>query len=109
MLQMRTICFVLAASCLVFQSAHANSAYPLAYQKSQAESRYLSAFWHAAQIDQAFVRAFYDATPKLVMGLSADATRLENFQNAKNTHHDAGQTAVMESPERPSMPANPGS
>jgi hypothetical protein len=55
------------------------------------------------------VRAFYDATPKLVMGLSADATRLENFQNAKNTHHDAGQTAVMESPERPSMPANPGS
>ncbi len=70
---MKYLYLVLAAGCLALSPALADTAYPHAQSKSQAERTYLSSFWGKAQVSQAFIEVFFDSTATLgVNDASAD-------------------------------------
>jgi hypothetical protein len=64
---MKYLYLLLLAACMAFLPAHADTAYPHAQSKSQAEGQYLSAFWGKAQVSQTFIEVFYDATATLAV------------------------------------------
>jgi hypothetical protein len=66
---MKNFYFLLAAGCMTFAQAHADTAYQYEYAqtKSQAEGLYLSDFWEKALTSHAFVDAFSDAKTALVI------------------------------------------
>ena len=58
---MKYVYLLLAAGCLAFTPAQADTAYPHSQAKRQAQGRYLSDFWKDAQVSQAVVDVFYDS------------------------------------------------
>jgi len=72
---MKNFYFLLAAGCMTFAQAHADTAYQYEYAqtKSQAEGLYLSDFWEKALTSHAFVGAFSDAKTALVIDKNGSA------------------------------------
>jgi hypothetical protein len=82
--RMKNLYFLLAAGCMVFSQAHADTELKHAQTKSQAEAHYLSAFWDNAQTSHLFVNAFSDSMTVLVMGGSESVSHLVSVANVHN-------------------------
>jgi hypothetical protein len=70
---MKYLNLLLAVGCLAFSPAHADTVTSYAQTKSQAQGRYLSAFWEQAQLSQAVVDVFSDSAKTLVIDESGAA------------------------------------
>jgi len=81
---MKNFYFLSLAGCMIFSQAHADIAYPYAQTKSQAEDRYLSAFWQAAQTSHAFVSAFSDPSTTPAVDNDGSARIVANGSHVEN-------------------------
>ena len=91
---MRNLYFLLAAGCMVLSQTHADTAYQYAQTKSQAEGRYLSAFWEKAQTNHVFVNAFSDLKTTLVMGESGSVHLVDSIANASSDKNQTLSTSL---------------
>jgi hypothetical protein len=64
---MKNLCFFIAAGCLVFSQAHAETQLQHTQTKNQDLGERLNAFWKEAKVNHDFVNAFSDSAKTLVI------------------------------------------